>query len=144
MREQLAAFNASIGRDQVNQEAYYAFIKTIGSPQQLILDKYFDGHTTPNDRRFAIVPNEYPATIPKEVSHLLMWYVDEDLPNTWVGNKISEYIERQKLTTGDFVVYRKPGTSGPFVPGFSKSITLPHVHLLVRDHGLQISPTPEA
>jgi hypothetical protein len=143
MREQLAAFNTSIGRSQADQEAYYAFIKTVGSPEQLILDKYFGGKTAPNDKRFAIVPNEYPAAIPEGVSHLLMWYVDRDLPNTWVGNKISEYIEGQKLTTGDFVVYRKPDNSGPFVPGFSKSIILPHVHLLVRDSRLQISSIPQ-
>ena len=74
--------------------------------------------------------------MPPGVSHLLMWYIDKDLPNTWVGNKISEYIEGQKLTTGDFVIYRKPDNSGPFVPGFSRSITLPHVHLLIRDNGI--------
>ena len=43
MREQLAAFNISMGRDQADQKAYYAFIKTAGNPEQLIIEKYFGG-----------------------------------------------------------------------------------------------------
>ena len=130
LREQLASFKVSIGREQADQEAYYAFIKTLDNPEQVILDKYLDGGR--GDARYAIVPNEHPAALPEGVSHLLMWYIDENAPYSWVANKISEYFVDQRLTTQDFVVYRKPSNSGLFTPGFSRSITLPHVQILVR------------
>jgi len=130
LREQLASFKVSIGREQADQEAYYAFIKTLDNPEQVILDKYLDGGR--GDARYAIVPNEHPAALPEGASHLLMWYIDENAPYSWVANKISEYFVDQRLTTQDFVVYRKPSNSGLFTPGFSRSITLPHVQILVR------------
>ncbi len=131
LREQLASFKVSIGRRQADQEVYYSLIKTLDSPEQVILDKYLDGGR--GDTRYAIVPDEYPAALPKGASHLLMWYIDENASYSWVANKISEYFVDQRLTTHDFVVYRKPSNSGLFIPGFSRSIILPHVQLLVRD-----------
>ncbi|MCL5113558.1 MAG: hypothetical protein M1372_00110 [Patescibacteria group bacterium] len=132
MRDKLAKFNVSLGRSLEDQEAYYAFIKTMDKPDQLIVDKYFDGKISPDDRRFAIVPNEYPASMPSDAQHFLMWYIDNGLPNSWVVDKIAEYIIEQKLTTADFAAYRKPSNAGSFLPGFSRSISLPHVHLILR------------
>jgi hypothetical protein len=132
MRDELARFKVSLGRAPEEQNAYHAFIKKVDSPDQLIIDKYFGGSISVNDKRFVFVPNEYPAAMPLDAQHLLMWYVSDGLPNSWVIDKISDYIVNQRLTTSDFVIYRKPPNTGSFLPGFSRSISLPHVHLILR------------
>lgn len=71
--------------------------------------------------------------MPNDASHLLMWYTDERMPYGLVAHRISEFVLDQKLTIGDFIVYIKPNYSGPFLPGFSKSIALPHVHIITRN-----------
>jgi hypothetical protein len=82
--------------------------------------------------------------MPEGVMHLVAWYADNNLPFGWVADKISEYILTEGLTTADFVVYTKPEHSGPAVPGISRSINLPHTHILVRDPKLQTQSEPES
>jgi hypothetical protein len=126
MRDDLASFEVSLGRRPEDQQAYYAFIHAIKDPDQLVL-----GKIDLSKQKVIITPNEFPAAVPHGVEHLLAWYSNET-PPTFVVHSISEYIESRKLSTSDFVLYGKPSSAGPFIPGFSRSITIPHVHLLVR------------
>ncbi len=121
-----------MGRGEEDQVAYYALLRQIGTPDQMVLDKYFNGAVSENDNRSTIVSDDYPARMPEDASHLLMWYTNEYMPYGLVAHRISEFISDQKLTTGDFLVYIKPNYSDPFMPGFSKSVELPHVHIITR------------
>jgi hypothetical protein len=134
LRDRLAAFQVSIGRKPVENDGYYAYLESSGSADLVIIKKHFDGAMPKEkDRRFAIVPNDYPAEMPMGAQHQLMWYLDEELNYSWVADKIANHIINLKLTVQDFVVYRKPSNSGLFLPGFSRSINIPHVHLIIRD-----------
>ena len=150
-REELATLNMCIERDPATQTAYTAFLRSIDDPGQFILDKHFSGNTVPNDRRAVIVPNDYPIAMPSGVRHLVVWYLQHDDPSldlNRVAHAISEYIITQGLTTADYIVYTKteylnPALSDSFIPGVSRTIDLPHAHLLVRNRRLQTSPNPE-
>lgn len=134
VRDELAAFKLSIGRNLIDQVNYYAYLKTLGSPELAIINKFFDGFMPKeNDKRFVIAPDDFPAELPQGVSHQMMWYLDEGLDYSWVANRIADHIIGLKLTTQDFVAYRKPSKNGLFLPGFSRSIDIPHVHLIIRD-----------
>jgi len=143
MREQLAAFNICMPRDSITQKTYSALLESTDNPEQVIINKHFGGSIAPNDRRFVIVPNDYPSAMPEGVGHLVMWYADENLPLGWVADKIAVHMKHLRLATGDFVAYTKPhhsesDHSGLFIPGIHRSIPgLPHIHILVRDPKLQ-------
>jgi hypothetical protein len=132
-REELASFTRSIGRTEAEQNNYRAYIQTLGNPETFIINKYFDGvGLGENDKRFVIVPDEFPATLPNDASHRMMWYLDEKRDHGWVADKITAYILSLGLTSRDFVIYRKPPNGNLYLSGFSRSIDIPHVHIIVR------------
>lgn len=132
-RNDLATFKVSLGRTEEDQIAYYNLLREIGDPNQVIVDKYFGGTIDENDNRSSIVSDDYPAKMPRDACHLLMWYANEHMPYGMIAHRISEFIIDRKLTAEDFLVYIKPNHSGPFMSGFSKSVTLPHVHIIIRN-----------
>ena len=76
-RDNLAAFKVSLGRGEEDQVAYYALLRQVDTPDQMVLDKYFNGTVSENDNRSTIVSDDYPARMPEDASHFLLWYTGQ-------------------------------------------------------------------
>jgi hypothetical protein len=132
-RVELAKNEVTISRNASVENQYLNLLNSLTDKTKYILDQYFEGVIFPNDKRYAITPNKFPCDLPANISHLVFWYLDEALPTTWISDKISAYILERKLTASDFVCYQRANSQGQLIHGITRSIPLPHAHLLINE-----------
>lgn len=132
-RESFARLEKFIRRTPKGNEEYKRFREEIGDVTGFIINKFFGGIDLGElDRRVVFAPVDFPSDLPEGVEHYNYWHLREDIPTSWLADSVAEFMISKNGASCDFLVWRKPMNEGEYTPGLSRSIPIPHGHLLVK------------